>query len=76
MTGVENIFLAMFLLITQGAVDPADSWLEKGYRAACHMKASGVWASQSPLGDVDPSGQSYDYLLKDGQVSACISKER
>jgi len=59
----------LFALILQGAVDPANSYLEKAYRASCHINHNGVWASDSPLGD------EYGDLTPYGKPS-CFTKER
>ena len=76
METIAAIITASMLLVPQSALEPKNSWLEKAYRAGCHLNHSGVWASRSPLGDTAPDGSDYTYLLKPGQISACVMKER
>ena len=76
METIASIIVAAFLLVPQSAIEPKNSWMEKLYRAGCHINHSAVWASRSPLGDTAPDGTSYAYLLKPGQLSACVKKER
>jgi len=64
MTGTD-VLLAIFLLVPQSALDPSNSYLEKMYRAGCHLN-SGYWESASPLSD------NPDYT----GAPRCTAKER